>query len=154
MDGQEGRHRRRNLSPAHASRDQMQRWARDNRRLLREEAPPRSGLGLYAAAHQVAKLQHLAVRETVIDVQSIALTGDEAELVQAGQVPGSIRLGEPGVINQFSNRTLAISQRVQQAHARRVGERLEALGDQLQQLRREWRSCQGTPPVQSMTVLE
>jgi hypothetical protein len=81
--------------------------------LLRKKSPPGSRLGLDATAHELAELQDVAVRESVIDMEPIAMAGDEAKLVQPGEVLGRIGLREAGVIDQVSDRTLAISESVQ-----------------------------------------
>lgn len=49
-----------------------------------------------------------------------------------------VRLPESGGVDQLGHRHLAIAECVQNFQACRLGERLEALGDQLEKLGTEW----------------
>lgn len=116
-----------------------------SRCLTRKQLAPGPRFGLDAPAHEVAQLQDVTIGQMIVGVQAIATSGHEPELVEPGQMLRGVRLRQPGVVDELTDRALAFPQRAEQPHTRRISEGLEALRDQFGQLFRHVRFRHGAP---------
>ncbi|HEX8358765.1 MAG TPA: hypothetical protein VF613_01505 [Longimicrobium sp.] len=83
-------------------------------------------------------MKDILVREPVEDVQPFLAARHEADRVQELQVLGGVRLPQAGALHDLGHRHLTRPPRVHDAQAHGLAECPKALGDEDQELGREW----------------
>src|SRR5690606_24643371 len=85
--------------------------------------------------------------EPVVDVEPFLATLHEPERVEKLEVLGHVRLPEARGLHQLRYRALAVPEGIEDPQPRGLGQRLEALGHQLQQLGAHLVSGHGCSPL-------
>ena len=95
---------------------------------------------------EVEQIEHAVVRDPVVDGAVLAAGNNEAAPTEAGKMVGDLWLRESEPLDKFAHRQLAlVAQQLEDAHARRVAETAEVLGNEIGRLRRARkaeRSCE------------
>lgn len=100
-----------------------------------QEPRPVLGFGLDPLTDKVTEPKDPFVSQHVVREQPLLPATDKAGRVENAEVLGHVCLGKPRLLHQLGHASLPCSQRIQQAEAGRVGEDLEAVGDQFEHLR-------------------
>lgn len=103
-----------------------------------DQALTSATFALDAATHDIAELEHVRVRQRVANKESVLLALHEARRVQHLQVFGRVCLVHPGLLRELRHRHALLAKAHEQVQSRRVREGAKALGDQRENLGRQF----------------